>query len=53
MATELEYLLGTAEKPDYDLKTFVSTAKHFVEESLEKFLHVRGMLVTVLVRDRH
>ncbi|XP_064003779.1 kinesin-like protein KIF2C [Pogoniulus pusillus] len=44
MATELEYLLGTAEKPDYDLKTFVSRAKHFVEESSENFLHVRETL---------
>ncbi|XP_054240518.1 kinesin-like protein KIF2C [Indicator indicator] len=44
MATELDYLLGTAEKPDYDLKTLVSRAKHFIEESLENFHHVKETL---------
>lgn len=44
MTTELDYLLGIAEKPDYDLETFVSRAKYFVEDSSRNFLSVRGML---------
>ncbi|XP_009882971.1 PREDICTED: kinesin-like protein KIF2C [Charadrius vociferus] len=44
MLTELEYLLGITEQPDYDLETFVSRAKHFTEESLRKFLGVRETL---------
>ncbi|XP_068262105.1 LOW QUALITY PROTEIN: kinesin-like protein KIF2C [Nyctibius grandis] len=44
MTTELDYLLGTTEQPDYDLETFVSTAKHFIEESSRNFLSVRETL---------
>ncbi|XP_065529583.1 kinesin-like protein KIF2C isoform X2 [Lathamus discolor] len=40
LATELDYLLGITEQPDYDLETFVSTAKYFVEESSRNFLSV-------------
>lgn len=47
MLTELDYLLGITEQPDYDLETFVSRAKHFTEETLRNFLGVRGMLVPV------
>jgi len=47
MMTELGYLLGITEQPDYDLETFVSRAQHFVEESSRNFLGVRGMLVLV------
>uniref|UniRef100_A0A672UR50 Kinesin-like protein n=1 Tax=Strigops habroptila TaxID=2489341 RepID=A0A672UR50_STRHB len=45
LATELDYLLGITEQPDYDLETFVSRAKYFVEESSRNFLSVGGMLV--------
>lgn len=45
MTTELDYLLGIAEQPDYDLETFVGRAKYFVEESSRNFLSVRGMLM--------
>uniref|UniRef100_A0A8C5TWR0 Kinesin-like protein n=1 Tax=Malurus cyaneus samueli TaxID=2593467 RepID=A0A8C5TWR0_9PASS len=41
---QLDYLLGITEKPDYDLETFVSRAKYFVEDSSRNFLSVRGML---------
>ncbi|XP_068879388.1 kinesin-like protein KIF2C isoform X4 [Aphelocoma coerulescens] len=44
MTTELDYLLGTAEKPDYDLETFVARAKYFVEDSSRNFLSVRETL---------
>ncbi|KAM7106662.1 kinesin-like protein KIF2C [Ciconia maguari] len=44
MMTELDYLLGITEQPDYDLETFVSRAKHFVEESSRNFLSVRETL---------
>ncbi|NXP58573.1 KIF2C protein, partial [Chloropsis cyanopogon] len=44
MATELDCLLGIAEKPDYDLETFVSRAKYFVEDSSRNFLSVRETL---------
>ncbi|GAB0193086.1 kinesin-like protein KIF2C [Grus japonensis] len=44
MTTELDYLLGITEQPDYDLETFVSRAKHFVEESSRNFLSVRETL---------
>uniref|UniRef100_A0A8C4V900 Kinesin-like protein n=1 Tax=Falco tinnunculus TaxID=100819 RepID=A0A8C4V900_FALTI len=44
MATELDYLLGITEQPDYDLETFVSRAKYFVEESSRNFLSVRETL---------
>ncbi|KFQ14821.1 Kinesin-like KIF2C, partial [Leptosomus discolor] len=44
MTTELDYLLGITEQPDYDLETFVSRAKHFVEESSRNFLNVRETL---------
>ncbi|XP_010011011.1 PREDICTED: kinesin-like protein KIF2C, partial [Nestor notabilis] len=40
LATELDYLLGITEQPDYDLETFVGRAKSFVEESLRNFLSV-------------
>ncbi|XP_030310953.1 kinesin-like protein KIF2C [Calypte anna] len=40
MMTELDYLLGIAEQPDYDLETFVSRAKYFVDESPRNFLSV-------------
>lgn len=45
--TELDYLLGITEQPDYDIETFVSSANLFVEASSRKFLGVRGMLVPV------
>lgn len=45
MTTELDYLLGITEQPDYDLETFVSRAKYFIEESSRNFLSVRGMLM--------
>nr|XP_013817475.1 PREDICTED: kinesin-like protein KIF2C isoform X1 [Apteryx mantelli mantelli] len=38
--TELDYLLGMTEQPDYDLETFVSRAKYFVEESSRNILSV-------------
>uniref|UniRef100_A0A8C3TI27 Kinesin-like protein n=1 Tax=Catharus ustulatus TaxID=91951 RepID=A0A8C3TI27_CATUS len=44
MTTELDYLLGITEKPDYDLETFVSRAKYFIEDSSRNFLSVKGML---------
>ncbi|XP_040466609.1 kinesin-like protein KIF2C isoform X1 [Falco naumanni] len=44
MATELDYLLGITEQPDYDLETFVSRAKYFVEENSRNFLSVRETL---------
>lgn len=44
---EIDYFLGTAEQPDYDLETFVSRAKHFLEEGSENFLNARGMLMPV------
>ncbi|XP_037260145.1 kinesin-like protein KIF2C isoform X1 [Falco biarmicus] len=44
MATELDYLLGITEQPDYDLETFVSRAKYFTEESSRNFLSVRETL---------
>ncbi|XP_064311312.1 kinesin-like protein KIF2C [Phalacrocorax carbo] len=44
MMTELDYLLGITEQPDYDLETFVSRAKHFVEDSSRNFLSVRETL---------
>ncbi|XP_005521147.1 kinesin-like protein KIF2C isoform X4 [Parus major] len=44
MTTELDYLLGITEKPDYDLETFVSRAKYFVEDSSRNFLSVRETL---------
>ncbi|XP_063263298.1 kinesin-like protein KIF2C isoform X6 [Prinia subflava] len=44
MATELDYLLGITEKPDYDLETFVSRAKYFIEDSSRNFLSVRETL---------
>ncbi|KFR05293.1 Kinesin-like KIF2C, partial [Opisthocomus hoazin] len=44
MMTELGYLLGITEQPDYDLETFVSRAQHFVEESSRNFLGVRETL---------
>ncbi|XP_009578292.1 PREDICTED: kinesin-like protein KIF2C isoform X3 [Fulmarus glacialis] len=44
MTTELDYLLGITEQPDYDLETFVSRTKHFVEESSRNFLSVRETL---------
>ncbi|KAM4655091.1 kinesin-like protein KIF2C [Amazona ochrocephala] len=44
LATELDYLLGITEQPDYDLEAFVSTAKYFVEESSRNFLSVQETL---------
>ncbi|XP_028941667.1 kinesin-like protein KIF2C isoform X2 [Antrostomus carolinensis] len=44
MTTELDCLLGITEQPDYDLETFVSRAKHFVEESSRNCLSVRETL---------
>ncbi|XP_009981813.1 PREDICTED: kinesin-like protein KIF2C isoform X2 [Tauraco erythrolophus] len=44
MMTELDYLLGITEQPDYDLETFVSRAKYFVEDSSRTFLSVRETL---------
>ncbi|KAM9379495.1 kinesin-like protein KIF2C [Phaethornis superciliosus] len=44
MMTELDYLLGIAEQPDYDLETFVSRAKYFVDESSRNFFSVRETL---------
>ncbi|XP_066048804.1 kinesin-like protein KIF2C isoform X1 [Chamaea fasciata] len=44
MTTELDYLLGVTEKPDYDLETFVSRAKYFIEDSSRSFLGVRETL---------
>ncbi|KAM8805859.1 kinesin-like protein KIF2C [Eudromia elegans] len=38
--TELDYLLGMTEQPDYDLETFVSRAKCFVEESSRNIISV-------------
>uniref|UniRef100_A0A8C3LZN2 Kinesin-like protein n=1 Tax=Chrysolophus pictus TaxID=9089 RepID=A0A8C3LZN2_CHRPC len=45
MTTELDYLLGITEQPDYDLETFVNRAKYFIEESSRNFLSARGMLI--------
>lgn len=45
MTTELDYLLGIAEQPDYDLEMFVSRAKYFTEESSRNFLSARGMSI--------
>ncbi|XP_056353074.1 kinesin-like protein KIF2C isoform X6 [Oenanthe melanoleuca] len=42
--TELDYLLGITEKPDYDLETFVSRAKYFIEDSSKNFLSVKETL---------
>lgn len=44
MTTELDYLLGITEKPDYDLETFVSRAKYFIEDSSRNFLSVKETL---------
>ncbi|KAM7046373.1 kinesin-like protein KIF2C isoform 3-T3 [Acridotheres tristis] len=44
MTTELDYLLGITEKPDYDLETFVNRAKYFIEDSSRNFLSVRETL---------
>lgn len=44
MITELDYLLGITEKPDYDLETFVSRAKYFIDDSSRNFLSVRETL---------
>ncbi|NXK97711.1 KIF2C protein, partial [Formicarius rufipectus] len=44
MTSELDYLLGITEKPDYDLETFVSRAKYFVEDSSRSFFSVRETL---------
>ncbi|XP_015146781.1 kinesin-like protein KIF2C isoform X6 [Gallus gallus] len=44
MTTELDYLLGIAEQPDYDLEMFVSRAKYFIEESSRNFLSARETL---------
>ncbi|KAM4896237.1 kinesin-like protein KIF2C [Sylvia borin] len=44
MTSELDYLLGVTEKPDYDLETFVSRAKYFIEDSSRSFLSVRETL---------
>ncbi|XP_059709941.1 kinesin-like protein KIF2C isoform X2 [Haemorhous mexicanus] len=44
MATELDCLLEITEKPDYDLETFVSRAKYFIEDSSRNFLSVRETL---------
>ncbi|XP_065511884.1 kinesin-like protein KIF2C isoform X2 [Caloenas nicobarica] len=39
--TELDYLLGITEQPDYDLETFVSRTKYFLEEGSRNFLSAR------------
>ncbi|KFQ77614.1 Kinesin-like KIF2C, partial [Phaethon lepturus] len=44
MTIDLDYLLGITEQPDYDLETFVSRAKHFIEESSRNFVNVRETL---------
>ncbi|XP_019474358.1 kinesin-like protein KIF2C isoform X6 [Meleagris gallopavo] len=44
MTTELDYLLGITEQPDYDLEIFVSRAKYFIEESSRNFLSARETL---------
>ncbi|XP_027603021.2 kinesin-like protein KIF2C isoform X1 [Pipra filicauda] len=44
MMSEVDYLLGITEKPDYDLETFVSRAKYFVEDGSRNFLSVRETL---------
>ncbi|PKU44594.1 hypothetical protein llap_5110 [Limosa lapponica baueri] len=44
MQTEFDYLLRITEQPDYDLETFVSRAKYFIEESSRNFLSVRETL---------
>ncbi|XP_075567772.1 kinesin-like protein KIF2C isoform X2 [Pelecanus crispus] len=44
LMTELDYLLGVTEQPDYDLETFVSRAKHFVDDSSRNFRSVRETL---------
>ncbi|XP_035189306.1 kinesin-like protein KIF2C isoform X2 [Oxyura jamaicensis] len=49
MTTELDYLLGITEQPDYDLETFVGRAKYFVEESSRNFLSVRETLDSLVV----
>ncbi|XP_021261195.1 kinesin-like protein KIF2C isoform X6 [Numida meleagris] len=38
VTTDLDYLLGIAEQPDYDLETFVSRTKFFIEESSKNLL---------------
>ncbi|KFQ20100.1 Kinesin-like KIF2C, partial [Mesitornis unicolor] len=40
MMTELDYLLGIADQPAYDVNSFVSRAKRFVEDSSRNFLSV-------------
>nr|XP_025952559.1 kinesin-like protein KIF2C isoform X1 [Dromaius novaehollandiae] len=47
--TELDYLLGMTEQPDYDLETFVSRAKYFVEESSRNILNVGETLGALVV----
>uniref|UniRef100_A0A8C9ELX6 Kinesin-like protein n=1 Tax=Pavo cristatus TaxID=9049 RepID=A0A8C9ELX6_PAVCR len=44
ITTELDYLLGITEQPDYDLEKFVSRAKYFIEESSRNFLSARETL---------
>ncbi|XP_072199627.1 kinesin-like protein KIF2C isoform X2 [Excalfactoria chinensis] len=44
MTTEFDYLLGITEQPDYDLETFVSRARYFIEESSRNFLSARETL---------
>ncbi|XP_030914582.1 kinesin-like protein KIF2C isoform X4 [Geospiza fortis] len=44
MTTELDCLLEITEKPDYDLETFVSRAKYFIEDSSRSFFSVRETL---------
>ncbi|KAK2543352.1 kinesin-like protein KIF2C isoform X1 [Columba livia] len=39
--TELDYLLGITEQPDYNLETFVSRTKYFLEEGSRNFLSVK------------
>ncbi|OPJ76763.1 kinesin-like protein KIF2C isoform A [Patagioenas fasciata monilis] len=39
--TELDCLLGITEQPDYDLETFVSRTKYFLEEGSRSFLSVK------------
>ncbi|XP_071666031.1 kinesin-like protein KIF2C isoform X2 [Patagioenas fasciata] len=39
--TELDCLLGITEQPDYDLETFVSGTKYFLEEGSRSFLSVK------------
>ncbi|XP_015725887.1 kinesin-like protein KIF2C isoform X2 [Coturnix japonica] len=44
MTTELDYLLAITEQPDYDLETFVSRAKYFIEDSSRNFFSARETL---------